>query len=112
MMNDHPSTEVDWLLNKIEPLKRGYAVTLSMDDGKYSRLAKYRGTKKNQLVALAPGELYGFASRSVLVSIVGNGCCVVHPTRERKVADLVLAGMPAKLANLLMEKLHRLYQEN
>jgi hypothetical protein len=28
-----------------------------------------------------------------------------------KSADLVLAGMPAKLANALMETLHRVYQE-
>lgn len=111
-MKHDPSNDVDWLLNRLEPLRRGYAVVLSMQDDRYARMVKYRGKKQNQLVTLTPGSLYGFAPDSVQVAIIGSGAAIVFPARSEKVADLILAGMPARLAKLLMEKLHRLYQES
>lgn len=111
MTYGYPSEDVDWLLGKLEPLKRGYPVVLSMQDAKYQNRKNYRGKRADQIVALAPGELYGMTPRSILVSVIGNGACVVHPATSEKIADLVLAGMPARLANVLMGKLHQLLKE-
>lgn len=100
----------DFLANKLEPLTRGYAVSMSMQDPKFEKLKQYKGKKKNQLVCLAPGPMYALPTDTVLVSIVGNGSCIVRPFESKDVAKLVLAGMPVKLANALMSKLHYLYK--
>ncbi len=114
MINDHPSAEVDYLLNRLEPLARGYPVALAML-GRKNPVTKFRRPTNDRLIALAPGSMYGFRNGTILVSILGSGSCIVSPEKpkeKRSIADLVLAGMPASAATILMEKLHRLFQEN
>lgn len=110
MIHDRHVGEHDSFGTKLEPLTRGYAVSLVMNDPSRARSAKYRGKKQNQFVGLAPGSLYGLPSGSVLVSIVGSGSCVIHPLESNDVAKLVLAGMPAGLARVLVTKLKSLYE--
>lgn len=92
------------------PLLSGKPVVLTMDDPRFARKKNYLGSKDKRLVILTPGQMLGFGRHHLLVSIVGSGSCIVrlgHP----KSADLVLAGMPAKLANVLMDKIHQVFKE-
>lgn len=100
----------DYLGAKLEPLTRGYAVTLSMQDPRFDKLKAYRGKKANQLVCMAPGPMYALPTDTLLVSIVGNGSCVIRPHESKDVAKLVLAGMPAGLAKALQSKLNTLFE--
>lgn len=106
-----PGTERDAFLSSLLPLKNGKSVSLAMDNPMFTSQAKHRGHKAKKLVILVPGTAAGISPDAVLVSIVGSGACIVWPENVSKVADLVLAGMPARLANVLMEKLHRLFKE-
>ena len=64
-----------------------------------------------RLVVLTPGILLGVNPKSVLVSVVGSGSCVIKADGPAKVANLVLAGVPATLANLLMNTVHHVLKE-
>lgn len=105
------SLDGDNFLAALAPLRHGKPVHLVMDDPKFAAMKKYVGTKAKKLVFLVPGSMIGIDPSGVLVSILESGSCVVWPKRPPKVANLVLAGMPAKLANVLMQKLHRIFQE-
>lgn len=107
--------EADWFLHALEPLVRGKSVHLSFDDPRFSQMKNYRGKKQKRLAILVPGPMAGLKDEIILVSVVGSGCCLIRPKIEgHRIADLVLAGMPAKLATTLMNKLHLLFrsQEN
>lgn len=110
------STDVNWFLAALYPLKSGQAVFLHMDDPRPGRAKNYRGGKGKKLVVLVPGQAMGARADVVLVSVVGSGSCVIRPEfaqseTGRQKADLVLAGMPVKLATILMNELHQLYKE-
>lgn len=108
--NEFPlSTESDAFLGALAPLRFGKTVVLTMEDPRFKAIKNYRGTKGTKLVVLVPGsamEMKGV----VLVSVLGAGSCMVR-LNSTQVADLVLAGMPARLASVLMQKLHRIFQE-
>jgi hypothetical protein len=110
MIHDRHIGEHDSFGAKLEPLTRGYAVSMTMQDPRHMRNPKYRGKKQNQFIGLAPGPLYGLPTGSILVSIVGSGSCVIRPFESNELAKLVLAGMPAGLAKVLVTKLKTLYE--
>lgn len=103
------STETDAFLGALAPLRFGKTVVLTMDDPRFKAIKNYRGTKGTKLIVLVPGSAMEMAG-VVLVSVLGAGSCMVR-LKSTKVADLVLAGMPARLADVLMQKLHRIFQE-
>jgi hypothetical protein len=103
--------ELDQFLNRLEPVRRGYATVLAMTDPRYMNNPRYRGKRANQLIAIAPGELYGLRRKSVLVSVVGNGSALIYPVDRVGLDGLVLAGIPSRLAGHLMEALHLLLKE-
>jgi len=87
-----------------------------MDDPRTVALKKSKKGKQERVIVLVPGQLIGTDSSIVLVSVLGKGSTAVHPRlygreKGKQVADLVLAGMPAKLATTLMNELHTIYQE-
>lgn len=108
MMNDihrnEISEEIDILLARLAPLKKGYPVALMLDN------PKGFGKKRNPLLTLTPGILFGFRSNLVVVSVINNGSCIVQADSE-KIADLILAGLPAQSARILMDRLNKLYSE-
>lgn len=107
----HGLGNVDWLVNSLKPLLEGKPKVLVMDTPAPPRKGSPRNAWRQQLVALAPGTLYGFAADTVLVSIIGAGSCVVHPLRRpARTTDLILAGMRAPLARTLLDGLYRLYR--
>lgn len=104
------SADVDWFLQALYPLRLNKPVLLWMDDPRLTRLKK-RSASTKRLVVLTPGELSGLPERSVLVSVVGAGSCIVHVDAKPSVANLVLAGMPVKLADVLMNQLRQVFKE-
>jgi hypothetical protein len=108
--NEFPlSTDTDAFLGALAPLRFGKTVVLTMDDPRFKAMKNYRGNKGTKILVLVPGSAMGIEN-CVLVSVLGSGSCMVR-LKSTKVADLVLAGMPAKLADVLMQKLHRIFQE-
>jgi hypothetical protein len=105
--------DVDWLVNALEPLSKGMAKVLVMDTPAVGRKGQKRdSTTRHQLVALAPGSLYGFKAGSYLVSVIGAGSCVVDPQAPRQVTRLILSGIPANLSNALISGLARINRSN
>jgi hypothetical protein len=104
--------EPDWFVSTLYPLHRNVAVHLSLEDPRFGKIKHYRGKRKNQLVVLVPGVLVGLRQEYLLVAIVGSGSCLIRPhIPGHSIADLVLAGMPAKLATTLMNKLHLIFTQ-
>ena len=101
---------VDWLVNALEPLINGDTKVLVMDTPTPPRKGMPSGSTRQQLVALAPGTLYGFAANSVMISVIGAGSCVIHPLEQRQLSRMILAGIPPFLANVLFNGLTRLYR--
>ncbi len=93
----------DRFIQALAPLRSGKSVLLWLEPPK-SKTKNFRGRDKF-LVALTPGQGIGFPSSAILVSVVGKGSAIVRLDEPKKVADLVLAGVPAKLANVLVDKL-------
>ena len=100
-------------LTALFPLREGKSVVLTMENPKLAARKNYRGSKGRIIVVLTPGSAlgakYGLSNREILVSILGSGSCMVRV--GQKSANLILAGMPAKLANGLMDALHQIFQE-
>lgn len=101
---DRISTDVDWIGGKLSPLWDGKTVAFSM------LLAKGTGKRKNPLIVITPGPSIGLPRRTVIVSVINNGSCIVEIDCNSTL-QLVLAGIPAKLAKLLLEKLRSTYRE-
>lgn len=99
--------EDDPLLRKLFPLSTGNTVRIWLE---LPPLAKKSVGNRRRLVILVPGESIGLPVKCVLVSILGSGSCVVRADLPTKLADLVLAGMPAQLAGVLMNKIHRVLE--
>lgn len=104
------TADVDWFYQALAPLRNGLPVFLVMDG---VRMVKRKGPDAGarRLVVLTPGILLGVNPKSVLVSVVGSGSCVIKADGPAKVANLVLAGVPATLANLLMNTVHHVLKE-
>lgn len=109
-VEDSLTADVDWFYQALAPLRSGLPVFLLMDG---VRMVKRKGTNAGarRLVVLTPGALLGVNPKSVLVSVVGSGSCVIRADAPAKVANLVLAGVPAMLANLLMNTVHHVLKE-
>ncbi len=102
---------VDWLVNALEPLINGDTKVLVMNTPTPPRKGiPASGSTRQQLVTLAPGPLYGFATDSVMISVIGSGSCVVHPLESKQTSRMILAGIPPFLANALFTGLNRLYR--
>lgn len=120
--NDHARSEsslekADSFLGVLTPLNKGKSVALWMDD---PRRGDVKNTHKNahknaeprrRLVVLIPGPAAGLPKGAVIVCVIGSGSCIVRVDQPTKVADLVLAGIPARLATILMDTVHRVLKE-
>lgn len=96
----------DPLLACLRPLRRGVPVKLVVE----VRTAYMNVPKLKQIgLLIAPGTTYGLSKRAVVVSLLGSGSCVVFPTARKSKGELVKAGLPAKLAQALLDRLNSLY---
>jgi hypothetical protein len=95
-----PTKDVDWLGGKLWPLRQGKPVAFAIISGNPNA----RGKRKDPIVTITPGSTLGFGERVVVVSVINNGSTIVE-IDCKSTAGLVLAGMPAKLAKLLLDKL-------
>ncbi len=101
---DRIDTEVDWLGIRLKPLLEGKPVSLVMLN------EQARGKRKNPLIVITPGSQLGFVKKAVVVSVIDNGSCIVEIDCN-STSRLVLAGIPARLAKVLLEKLQSTYRE-
>jgi hypothetical protein len=115
-MNDL-STDVEHLAARLQPLFKGTPVVLQ------AHIATVFGRSKNPIITFTPGSLYGWPKERILVSVISMGSCIIHLESKRemrkrekqglpfkpRIADLVRAGIPAKLATALMQTLQHLY---
>lgn len=89
----------------LQPLVKGKPVALAMDDHRPTH-AKARGQRQRKLiVVITPYSAPGLEPGSFVISILGRGSCMVWPSKPNQSANLVLAGMSARLANVLLSKL-------
>lgn len=100
----------DAFYRALHPLTQDRSVLITMNDPKVRVIKKFQGHRL-KVIALVPGPLLGVGRENVLVSVIGSGSTVVRLDRPPKVANLVLAGMPAELAKGLMDKLYLVFQE-
>jgi hypothetical protein len=96
----------DKLLAHLRPLLQGKAVKLVVEQMK-KHGAKSRKVQTGLLIA--PGSAYGLSHRAVVVSLLGSGSCVIFPIAHKSKGELVKAGLPAKLAKALIDRLQILY---
>lgn len=101
---------VDWLTMALAPLRSGKPVLLWMDDPKLKARKKLKGDAR-RLVLFSPGALFSPRRTLVFVSVVGAGCCAINVVPPAKIANLVLAGVPAALAKPLMNSLYHVLKE-
>lgn len=101
---DRLTTEVDWLGGKLEPLRCGQSVAFMM----YT--TKATGKRKNPLIVITPGTQLNFSRKAVVVSVINNGSCIVE-IGCRSTTGLILAGIPAKLAKVLVDRLQLTFRE-
>lgn len=101
---------IDWLLQTLNPVSKGKVVHLWMDTPNKTGKKTTRDLRR-QLVIISPGTCVGFPREVVLISVIGKGSSLVRPIKGDGVANLVLAGMPASLAKLLMSTLNRVMKE-
>jgi hypothetical protein len=101
---DRISTEVDWLGAKLRPLCDGQAVIFSLIS------ARGTGKRKNPIITIMPGQNVGLPATSVVVSVIDNGSCIVEIDCNSK-TRMVMAGIPAKLAEVLLNKLRSTLRE-
>lgn len=99
---------VDPFVQVLAPLLVGRTVKLWMDIPQKPSNLKRAKSSKRTLVVLTPGQSFGLPREALLVSLVGKGCALLDLSRQRSVADLVLAGMSAKLAKELFNRVARL----
>ena len=103
------STEVNYFLSALYPLTRGTPVLLRMEVPRTQ--AKNKTGPAKRLVALVPWSMPDKAT--LLVAVVGAGSCFILPGHvdKKQTANLVLAGMPVKLATLLQQELNQLFKD-
>lgn len=118
---DAPSTEVDheidYLSGRLQPLfTHNQPVALQL----YT--ARGIGKRKDPIITLTPGSSFGWPREWIVVSVINNGSCILKLNTKQeaakirrqggeaspRIADLVLAGIPAKLAYALVTHLQTL----
>lgn len=102
--------DVDYLYQTMSPLRKGKPVNLWMELPKKS-VKKTTQLLVKRLVVIVPGSVIGLPRDAVLIAIVGAGSCLLRPLRSESIANLVLAGMPAKLASELSSVIRRIFKE-
>ena len=107
-MTERPRPPPDYLINHLTPLKQGRVVKLVQETKQKHGL---RIREVQTLVLLAPSTLYGMTPGMVIVSVIGKGSCVIIPNTGKGTGVLVKAGMPLRLAVVLIEKLDELFGE-
>lgn len=93
--------------NPLDPLVQNKAVTLLMDVPVFSPTRKRVAPPRPYPVVIVPGSLIGSSDELFLVAIVGKGAAVVAPRFSSQVSSLVMAGMPRRLASVLMDEFRR-----
>ncbi len=101
-------TPRDLLKEKLAPVKRGQVVRLAVEA---VRLHGRKQRAEQTLLIISPGEKLGLVPEAVVVMLVGKGCRVVFPRTGKGAGELARAGIPAKLAKALIEKLTEIYGE-
>ena len=99
---------VDPLVQSLAPLRQGDSVKLWMERPQKAEPKKGAERSPKILVILTPGQALGFPRKSLLVSVIGKGSAVVDLSNPKNVANLVLAGVPARLAHELLKRVSRL----
>lgn len=89
----------------LRPLAKGHPVALAMDDHRPVHAKARSSVSRKRVVVITPFNAPGLALGSYVISILGKGSCLVWPSKPNQSANLVLAGMPARLANVLLNKL-------
>jgi hypothetical protein len=102
------SSTPDLLVKHLAPLKMGKPVRLAIDQTKQSG-KKTRETKL--LMLLAPGALYQMQPDLIIVSVIDKGSCIIDPKAGKGIGSLGKAGVPVRLAIVLLDKLKELYGE-
>ena len=103
---------IDPFAQALRPLTKNQAVRLWMFIPQHPARKKTRRDTGRRLVGSAPGALLGMSTQLLMVSILGSGSCIVWVIgfrRSRDIANLILAGMPARLARELMNQIHRVF---
>jgi len=100
---------VDLLLQTLAPLTHEKIVKLWMEPPPKVAPKKSRRTSERRLIVLTPGTHLGLPRKTVMVSVIGKGSCLVRLDEAVRTADLVLAGMSARLAKELMNRIHQLF---
>lgn len=101
----------DEFFQALKPLTSGKTVFLKMTVPGF-RTTKTIGDPAPRTVALVPGESMGLDPGYVMVAVFGRGSTIIDLVGKPKIANVVLAGMPEKLAKALVDKLHDVYQES
>ena len=108
------SKHVDWFSGTLAPLRNDKPVRLWMHVPKAKVGKKSERGEQLRLVrrfvAVIPGTQLGLPRGTFLISIIGAGSCIIEPGAH-KVANLVLAGMPAKLAQELVQRINKVMKE-
>lgn len=92
----------------LDPLLSGKSVTLNMQLHPPVRAGKKRlSDGKPIAVVIVPGPVFGTTQDRYLVAVVGRGSAVITPRKNSGVANLVLAGIPQRLAHALMDEFRR-----
>lgn len=114
---DALSTEVDHLGTRLLPL-----FTQNMPVALQMFTVRGTGKHKDPIVTLTPGTSFGWPREWIVISVINNGSCILKLNTKReaakirrqggeaspRIADLVLAGIPAKLARALAAHLQTL----
>lgn len=101
----------DEFLEVLRPLTQGKTVVLRMMEPGFRTTKVINTGMKQKIVILVPGAAMDIEG-ALLISVIGRGSTIIEAAGTIKVANLVLAGMPEKLAKALVEKLHILFQES
>lgn len=104
------STEVDWLGGKLRPLREGKPVAFALIPAKRESKIKRVVEPKDKIITIMPGTLLNLPRRVVVVSVIDNGSCIVE-INCNVILGLVRAGIPAKLARILLNKLRQTMKE-
>lgn len=95
----------------LAPLMKGKSVVLTMEvPRKKGPLRKPREAPKIHVV-IVHWSAIGSPPYTFLVSVLGRGSTLVNLASRASVAGLVLAGIPFRSANALMDEFHRIYLE-
>lgn len=102
--------DIDPFLQALAPLRAGKTVLLWMESPQAKTEKKVRKAVLKTLVVISSGPSIGLPEGTVLISMVDKGSCVLRLGEPKKVAKLILAGMPIKLAQELTKRINHVFQ--